>query len=89
MPGLNKREMEKGFVSITQAISTDTHKKIKKLCSNRNISLKDLVRKLCDWAGEHCDNPIYLIRSGVDLPLWAADRESAAPLPDSSRPSGN
>lgn len=84
MPGLNRKEMEKGYVSITQAISPETHVKIKKLCENRKISLKDLVRKLCDWAGENYDNPIHLIRSGVDLPLWASDRESLTSLSESS-----
>lgn len=80
MPGMTKKEREAGFVYISQVVSKETHGKMLQLCKNRDISMKDLVQKLCNWAGENYDNPVHLIRSGVDLPIWASDREKLTSL---------
>jgi len=85
MPGMNRYEKEHGYVNLTQVVNPETHKKMLLLCKNRRVSMKNLVQKLCDWAGENHDNALHLIRCGVDLPVWAEDREAFAALSESGR----
>ena len=68
-------EQQKGYVAITQVVSPDTREKMILLCKERKISMKLLVQKLCEWAAENYENPVHLIRCGVNIPIWAKDRE--------------
>ena len=81
---MTKAEKEKGYIYISQVVSPETHKQMQALCSNRKITMKGLVQILCNWAGEHSDDPVYLIRCGVNLPLWASDRAALSPLSEGS-----
>ncbi|HUM44191.1 MAG TPA: hypothetical protein PKI14_14710 [Fervidobacterium sp.] len=75
LPAMTKREREKGFVNISFAISADTHEKIRKLSEGRGMSLRRFLQELCNWSAEYVDDPIFLIRCGISLPIWPGDKQ--------------
>ncbi len=68
-----KGESQDGLIGVLTYIDKETHQKLVKLSEGRQIALRELVRELLRWAGEH--DAVSLIGQGVRLPLWPEDRQ--------------